>query len=769
MELDQTNEPLQKKGSALTPSSQAPSSSARVSDGTEGVGLSTIPKEAAENVKVFRESDEGKKLVAWVLSEFEKAAGARTQFETDWRRNLNYWRRHQGLGAGSTLAQKVANAGNTTPDQAKRRKKLTINRIRSFARSEHSKFISQEPTISVVPASSEDQDFRAATAAEQAWRSLSDVGNLEQHMSDGMWWKVLTGNGFIKTYWDGQSLDPVSGELGIVRYGAVTPFHLFVPDLREPSLEDQPFIINGYTKTLEWARQRYPKELEGCEPGSLTLGRKIDNPATQGITEPPHSVVILEAWVKPGATKHLPEGGLLHLVGQQLVGITRNGIPYQHGNYPYAHLGHLYSGAFYRACSIDDLIELQDEYNAVRSDINHAFRVAGRPQLVIQKGSLAGSKWTNEAGLLIELNPGFSPPVPVQTPELPQYGQQQQDRILADFEDISGQHEVSRGQAPGRGVTAGTAIAYLQESDDQYLTPQYRADEAAYEKIARQTLELFVQYVPNKRKIRSLGADRAFDTMLLSGADIRNGTDVRVEKGSTISTSQVARRAEIKELVGLGIITPPQALDMLEMGGVERLRETVDIAKSKAQRENIKLQNLTVVDIAKAEDAAVQAAMQQATPEALLEMAGGMEGVAAEGLEAEQLVTMMQDQVRAQMPALVPADDFDLHTLHIDVHNQFRMSQAYEQLDDQVKAQFEKHILEHETYLQQQQAQQMMSASGFPEGNPPSEEQIAEQIAAGGMSMPAPQMPEPQLGEPGQEPTRADQFKAGVAPQTPGV
>ena len=63
MELDQTNEPLQKKGSALTPSSQAPSSSARVSDGTEGVGLSTIPKEAAENVKVFRESDEGKKLV----------------------------------------------------------------------------------------------------------------------------------------------------------------------------------------------------------------------------------------------------------------------------------------------------------------------------------------------------------------------------------------------------------------------------------------------------------------------------------------------------------------------------------------------------------------------------------------------------------------------------------------------------------------------------------------------------------------------------------
>ena len=56
--------------------------------------------------------------------------------------------------------------------------------------------------------------------------------------------------------------------------------------------------------------------------------------------------------------------------------------------------------------------------------------------------------------------------------------------------------------------------------------------------------------------------------MLLSGADIRNGTDVRVEKGSTISTSQVARRAEIKEMVGMGILTPEQVI-MLDY-----LRET---------------------------------------------------------------------------------------------------------------------------------------------------------------------------------------------------
>ena len=768
-QLEEFPKKKQSQASAKTPSSQVPSSP-RTSDGTESVGLSTIPEEVAEDVKAFRETDDGRKLVAWILSEFEKAAAARTQYEQVWRTNMLYYRRKQGLGPGVDIGHKIAAA---TPDQAKRQKQLRINRIRAFARTEHSKFVSQEPTVTVVPASSEDQDFRAASAAEQVWRSAVTTGNLDDHMSDGMWWKVLTGNGFIKTYWDGSSVDPVSGERGIVRYGAVSPFHLFVPDLREASIEDQPFVINGYVKTLPWAKQRFPGQLDDCAPGQLSLNRKIDDPTNSHLTEPPNSVVVLEVWVKPGATNLLPDGGLIHLVGSLLVGLARN-IPYNHGSYPYTHLTHLYSGAFYRDSSLDDLIELQDEYNALRSDIRRAMRVAGRPQFAAQKGSYTISKHTNEAGLIVEYNPGFQPPQPLLMPELPQYGVMQQDRILADFEDISGQHEVSRGQAPGRGVTAGTAIAYLQESDDQYLTPQYRSDERAFEKIAKQTLELFVQYVSTPRKIKSIGADRAFDTMLLSGADIRNGTDVRVEKGSTISTSQVARRAEIKEMVGMGIITPPQALDMLEMGGSERLKETTDIASSKAQRENTKLQNLDPVQLLQQEDQFVMQQMQSfgQDPQAMVDAMGGPEAVMASGMSAEELPGALQEQLRGQMPPAIEADDFDLHTVHIDIHNQFRMSQAYEQLDDRVKAEFEKHIASHEMHLMQAQVGQQMQAQGAVEGNPPSEEQIAETIKNGGMSMPPGdmQLPMPEGGEgPAEDPSRAEQFKNGTPPQTPGV
>lgn len=802
-----TTSPEEEIPSQETPSSAA-TSPVRSTDGTEGAGLSTIPEELAEDVKTYRESTEGKKLVAWVISEFTKARGARTSFETEWRRNLAFNRGDHSGGVRSGNHP----SSTKTPDQARRRDRVEVNRIRNFVRTEHSKFVSQEPTVSVVPSSSEDSDFRAASAGEQVYRSAISAGFLDTHFSEAAWWKVLTGNGFIKTYWDGSSLDPVSGETGTIRYGSVTPFHLYVPDLREVSLEEQPFVFNGYTKTLAWAKRRYP-DLKDATAGDVTMHAQITNGVIPQVTSYPESVVVLEVWVKPGATEYLPDGGLLHIVGSFLVGITKT-MPYQHGLYPYTHLTHLHTGGFYRDSSINDLVGLQREYNDLRTDLRRSARLMGRPQLAVQKGSYTAAKHTNEIGLLIEYNPGMQPPTPLVLPEVPAYVQSQQDRILADFDDLSGQHEVSRGQAPGRGVTAGTAIAYLQESDDQYLTPQYRADERAFEKIARQTLELFVQYVPEPRKIKSVGADRAFDTSLLSGADIRNGTDIRVEKGSTISTSQVARRAEIKEMVGMGLLTPEQGLELLELGGAERIKETFDIARGKAQRENIKMKNLTVADIMTENDEAVLAAQETLSDEEKLALIGpelaqplieeanagieeqdpmadpaadpmaaeegmgedvyGAEGgePIPEGPSDEEISMMIEDALREMTPPIIPADDFDVHELHIEIHNQYRMSQEYEQLPDEVKEQFEKHIAMHTEMAQQAQRSQFLNlipSDGTDRTDPETGEPAGpEEVPFGPAPFEQAQM-DAEDGEQPMNPSRAQMLKGGVPPQTPGV
>jgi hypothetical protein len=220
---------------------------------------------------------------------------------------------------------------------------------------------------------------------------------------------------------------------------------------------------------------------------------------------------------------------------------------------------------------------LQREFNTLRSQISDAGNRMAKPQLVAQKGSIVPSKVTNEPGLVIEYKAGFAAPQPLQLSPLPQDYVEQQDRVLRDMEDIGGQHDVSRGNAPA-GVTAGTAIAFLQEADNAFRTPQYQNIEDGYSRIAQQTIENFVQFVDLKRKIKTIGADGAFDTMLLSGADLRNGTDIRIQRGSSVGTSKAAQDARIMDMFGMGLIDQPLALRLLEVGGAQKILDILQVA-----------------------------------------------------------------------------------------------------------------------------------------------------------------------------------------------
>jgi hypothetical protein len=114
------------------------------------------------------------------------------------------------------------------------------------------------------------------------------------------------------------------------------------------------------------------------------------------------------------------------------------GWPYKHGQYPFTKFEHIPTSTFYADSPLVDLNNLQREYNQIRSEIADAGKRMARPQLLVAKGSMVPNKMTNEPGLIIEYKPGFAPPTPIPLSQLPQYYLDQQDRILADWEEISG-------------------------------------------------------------------------------------------------------------------------------------------------------------------------------------------------------------------------------------------------------------------------------------------------------------------------------------------
>jgi hypothetical protein len=71
-----------------------------------------------------------------------------------------------------------------------------------------------------------------------------------------------------------------------------------------------------------------------------------------------------------------------------------------------------------------------------------------------------------------------------------------------------------------------------------------------------------------------------------------------------------------------------------------------------------------------------------------------------------------------QVPPVVNVNDWDNHAVHMEVHNRFRKSQAFQGLPDVVKAEFQKHVSIHEQILQKQAELQMMMQSGMPQQGP---------------------------------------------------
>jgi len=674
--------------------------------------VTSLPDEGI-NIEKFRESTEGKKLVAWVQSEWSRAKTARSQKQLQWFNNMSMFYGHHWLEQTRGNFPEDYRDKLFTPRKPYYHKRQTINRIRSYVRWELSKLLSQFPTAQAIPASSEDEDQRAAFAAEQAWTSISESKNLRQHMSRAMWWTVVTGNGFLKTQWDTTARDKVSGDIGDIKYGHVTPFHLFVPDMREQDIEDQPFIINAYTKTVEWAEYYFAKELAGVtlSPSTSAANQIIDEAYLNlGSNKSLDSVIVYETWIKPGGSKLMPEGGVVINIDDTLISVFRGGLPYNHGMYPFTKFEHIPTATFYADSPIVDLSQLQKEYNGIRSEIAEAGRRMAKPQLIAPLGSIVPSKLTNEPGLVIQYKPGMAPPQPLPLAPLPQYYVDQQDRIMSDWIDISGEREVSRGSTPP-GVTSGTAISYLQEASNQYLTPQFQSIEAGVQKIAASTIELFVQYVDLPRKIRTIGADGAFDTMLLQGADVAAGTDIRIEPGSSFAKSKAAQEARVMDMFAVGIIDQPTATRMLELGGVQKIMDNLNVAERKAQRENIKMKMLTVEDIEEARQQAMEEIMSQIPPEAMQDPA------------------IMQEIENMPAPAVISIADFDMHEVHIETHNKFRMSQEYEILAPEIKQQFAEHVSQHEQALQQRAMAQMMS------GMPPqgAEGEMAPQQGPGAM------------------------------------
>lgn len=697
----------------MTEISVAPNSGATESKGAGYVD----PAEFAKTV-------DSRKVIDWALTNFQSIKRARTYTERQWYLNLCfYYGKQNVVFRPNNILMGGASSSLYTPPMPYWRVRLVLNRIRPTIRKEVAKLTAQKPTAYVVPSTTSDEDLFAAQAGEQIWESIYQGHELKKVFRRWIWWGLICGTSFLKCCWDPDAVDVQNDQMGNLKYKHETPFHVFAPEFREEDIENQPFIINAHVKTEDWVSLNYPDAMYSARQGRendiidqswLNLVGASDATSQKG-------VLCLEVWLKPGANKMFPQGAMFTVVGDTLVQLTE-GWPYEATEYPFAKLDHIPTGKFYCASSIEDLVPIQREYNRTRSQLVENKNRMAKPQLAAEKGSIEPEKMTSEPGLVVEYEGGYQPPTPIPLTPMPAYVTDEISRLLGDFEDISGQHEVSKGTTPP-GVTAATAINFLQEQDDSILSHTFGSLEEGIEKIARLTLQFVHQYWDTPRIVKITGTDGSFDSEAFKGSDLRDNTDIRVEGGSALPTSKAAKQAFIMDLIKLGIIDGSDGLEVMEMGGIQKIYEKIQVDVNQARRENLRMAAIVPEQQAQFDQMQAQDALQSGTE---------------------------PPTDPAEIPILVPVNTYDNDAIHLEIHNRHRKSQAFENANDAVKQTFEIHCQQHEASMYEKQMKQMAMMAPPGEGLPPEAQAGDKESISGPMGeMPPPTVQGSELNGPG--------------------
>lgn len=674
-----------------------------------------------EQLRALNNSDEGKNAIRTIEGWFEDCKNVMSDRRRDWRLNEAFERGRQHVFYDKKN-EKVENLPR--PEGQPR---ATVNKMRGLARTEIAKFTAQRPTADALPASNDAEDIAAARAAKQLWDSLYERLDVAARQRRTARWMSVTGLGYMKPYWDDNKWDAASKVFGDIAIDVVPPYNVFVPEVYIEDITEQPYVIHAYLLPADSAKSRYgdvlgpdwsPQGNQGGADQATEFGRIYERGSDSNVKQ----TLVMECWVNPGMYDEWPDGAYIVVVDKKIVDASTTGFPPGYTRYPLVKFEHILTGIYWPACVFDDAISIQREINRSTGQLIQLKNAMILNGFFYEEGSIDPENLTTKPGQAVAVYPGYKMPVPIPPPTMPQHLGEVLNRSDVHLEDISGQHASTQGKHVA-GLEAATAIGQLIEQDEAYISPAIASIEKGLSDVASIAVTLFSYYATTPRVVKVVGDDQGLDVLLLKGAEIMGGTDIRMQSSSALPTSKSARQAFIIDLAK----TRPdlfQGGDLLQLLEVPQLSnylnqqmETAD--KNAAQRENVAFKSMAKMGD---EQAAAYIDTYYADWEAK-QQAGDPETVAPQqpidpltGMEAPPELAPAAE-VPVQAPGVVPVNEWDDHAVHIYMHDLLIKSQWWQTAPKPVQAEVQKHRALHVAALQQQMA--MQAAPAGPPGAAP--------------------------------------------------
>lgn len=509
------------------------------------------------------------------------------------------------------------------------------------------KAVRQRPAWFVVPASTEPKDMQSAQLGDEVLHAKFVELKVPRKWRRVLAWAIVTGNGYVLPFWntdtgklkklevdvecpvydgdeptgetevlvvpcdeDGEpQLDargrPKPGakphvvDQGEVDFRVLSPFQVRVNADAECDEDVHTFVVGEPTTLREIARNPRWKdkagqvkaenvdEIEGAHQAlagmvrSTVPGAAHPSPKDTRDRNLPKALVL---YYYERQSEDYPDGRYWVSAGDVLL---EEPGPLPDGFLPLIHIPDvIVPGRYHAMSTFGAVVELNREYNERNAKIReHDNLFIGGKWLVPAPSGIRKTDITTEPGECIKYNWPYKPEM-AKIESLPAAVYQERERVIADFEQVSGIRRVSQGAAP-TGITAGVAIASLQEADDTDLGPFLSVGEEALAELAGYMLRMIRDNYSDERIYYAAGPSRGYLVRAFRGSDLEGAVDVVPQTGSSLALGIAARQQLLLQIATqipdlfkdpeTGQFDTAKLARLLQIGGLESLYDSEDI------------------------------------------------------------------------------------------------------------------------------------------------------------------------------------------------
>lgn len=539
----------------------------------------------------FRKEKDEKGTLEWLVQNFdnnEKLAHSR---------RLTY-RRYQAMY--KNIQWKNFDARDTRRDSESltRRPRHSVNFVREMVDSRVAQNSRMKHSLAFIPTHDEQSDVNNAKLCKLMYDAYAEENSLEHKHTEMDRATFKFGHSIMYITWDQESgpYSPAYQELkakypdGIptevkkklkgedIRIGDVQ-VDVLGPDRWYPEPNKTEWMDLDYMETIDYVhidelKAKYPKRASMI----MENEREIYNFDNSELTRPKNLIVVRCFWHRP--TKYFPEG--CKIVYTDDVILEWIDFPYEHGCLPAVPDKDVeIYGEFWGRSFLADIEQMQRFYNAMQSAQARDFSWASAPKWMMPKGSANVHSLGNDISV-VEFS-GPTPPVLVTPNFTPPATMELQDRIEKKISQHSKVYEISRGEVP-TGVTANSALRFLDEQESQVIQPQEVKRKQRVIKVGRMLMELFKQYYKagDGRTVRKLGAKNEYLIRSMEKADFSRIYDVRVQNTSALPDTKTGKIAAIIDL-NTATQTDPifrkeEIVQMLDLGNDDYFKDRATVA-----------------------------------------------------------------------------------------------------------------------------------------------------------------------------------------------